>query len=383
MKRKLIFMLFIVSLFMGITVAKAAGCTYNYQDSFGYNAQILASVDDSSGKATLKKFNNKTYNITSSITDIGDFDGTNCPSFALIYFKKSSIDIANLFTTLKVYLSSDKESLATIQNDNKWTEKNAHIATSSTYLAPNDTQKQYEENIQKEIDAINEIYQSYSLSSCEDTGAVITRIQKCRDIYDSLTIRMNSDESDVNSYITQGFVSADSEVVANFRTTLENARNKWTNVSTELEQEQAKIDAEMGTGQEVHNFSPKDICANKENCNVSLAEFCNKDNVVTTMKFIGYLFMIVKILIPTIIIVVGFVNLFKIITSGKEEDVKKYVKSIVIRIGLGILIFLLPSIIELIYNTANKIITDSETTESSNCVNCILDPLNSNKCVTP
>lgn len=126
-------------------------------------------------------------------------------------------------------------------------------------------------------------------------------------------------------------------------------------------------------------FNPKQLCEEAENCDISLANFCTSPAVARTFKFLGLLFYIAKILVPGIIIIMGFVNLFKIMTSGKTDDAKKYAKSIIIRIFVGIAIFLLPGIINTIYNSAKSIIGSGDTGGFDNCATCLLDP-NSDKC---
>lgn len=126
-------------------------------------------------------------------------------------------------------------------------------------------------------------------------------------------------------------------------------------------------------------FNPKTLCEEAENCNISLAYFCTTPTVARTLKFLGLLFYIAKILVPGIIIVMGFVNLFNIMTSGKLEDAKKYGKAIVIRIFVGIGIFLLPGIINTIYDGAKAIIGGGGTGGFDNCVSCLLEP-NSDEC---
>ena len=126
-------------------------------------------------------------------------------------------------------------------------------------------------------------------------------------------------------------------------------------------------------------FNPKQLCEKSENCDISLANFCTSGMVARTFKFLGLLFYILKGLVPGIIIVMGFVNLFKIMTSGKLDDAKKYAKSIIIRIFVGIAIFLLPGIINTIYDAAKGIIGSGGTGGFDNCASCLLNP-NSDKC---
>ena len=126
-------------------------------------------------------------------------------------------------------------------------------------------------------------------------------------------------------------------------------------------------------------FNPKKLCEEAENCNISLANFCTSGTVARSFKFLGLLFYVAKILVPGIIIVMGIVNLFKIMTSGKLDDAKKYAKSIVIRIFVGIAIFLIPGIIDTFYSTAKSIIGSGGAGGFDNCEKCLLAP-NSDEC---
>lgn len=123
-------------------------------------------------------------------------------------------------------------------------------------------------------------------------------------------------------------------------------------------------------------FSPDDVCGEDgEECNISIRTMCNDSSVARTLRGIGIAIVLIKILVPAVIIVMGFVNLFKIITSGKEDDVRKYVKSIVIRIIVGVVIFLLPSIVNFVFEIASGVVDASggDGNALDNCWNCVMN----------
>lgn len=142
-----------------------------------------------------------------------------------------------------------------------------------------------------------------------------------------------------------------------------------------------------GTGANSGNWDPESLCGKKnENCNIDITAFCNDSYVSRTLKFLGLLLMIAKILVPALIIVLGFVDLFKIITSGKMDEAKKQAKNIFVRVLIGVAIFLLPTILNTIFNIAQGIAQNGKPGAGTgtlnvpknfeNCVNCILDPGN-------
>ena len=132
---------------------------------------------------------------------------------------------------------------------------------------------------------------------------------------------------------------------------------------------------------EQHGFSPIEVCKDPENCDISLNGFCGEPTVSRVLKFIGLIIFIAKILVPAIIIIMGFVTLFKIMTSGKEDEAKKQVKNIIRNIVIGILIFLLPSLINFVFDIADDIISPGDPSDFANCINCLTDPNDSNKCI--
>jgi len=134
-----------------------------------------------------------------------------------------------------------------------------------------------------------------------------------------------------------------------------------------------------GGNQQGYQPKPGELCKDG-NCDISLGGICNVPTVARTLKFLGLLFYIAKILIPAIIIIVGFVNLFQIMMSGKEDAAKKYASSIVKRVLIGVVIFLLPGMIQFVFKTADDIIHPSEASEFRNCIGCLFDPNDENEC---
>ena len=130
-----------------------------------------------------------------------------------------------------------------------------------------------------------------------------------------------------------------------------------------------------------NGFSPSELCKDEENCDINLNGFCGEPTVSRVLKFIGLIIFIAKILVPAIIIIMGFVTLFKIMTSGKVDEAKKQVNNIIRNIVIGVLIFLLPSLINLVFEMADDIISPGETSDFSNCVNCLTTPNDSSKCI--
>ena len=95
---------------------------------------------------------------------------------------------------------------------------------------------------------------------------------------------------------------------------------------------------------------------------------CTNENVVKVLKFIAILFNIAKILVPIILIVTGVISLAKAVVSD-ERDFSKEITSLVIKLFVGLFVFLLPTIafIDLIDGS------EDVRSEFAKCSECILD----------
>ncbi|MCI8394725.1 MAG: hypothetical protein HFH86_04535 [Bacilli bacterium] len=119
-----------------------------------------------------------------------------------------------------------------------------------------------------------------------------------------------------------------------------------------------------------HNTSFHD--ESKGNEDINLAGLCYEPRVARTLKFLGILLFIVKVFVPFIIIVLGSIDFGKAMLSGKSDDVPKQVSVLVKRFLIGVVIFMMPSLIEFLFGVLDGY---SETmARYHNCRVCILDP---------
>lgn len=110
---------------------------------------------------------------------------------------------------------------------------------------------------------------------------------------------------------------------------------------------------------------------------LDLEHFCT-GNILNVFKAVGYIFFAVKIIVPILLMIFGIIDFSKAIIISKDDEIKKAIKSIVIRAIASIIIFFVPSII----NFAIELIGGEDVYRGSEfgaCTECILDP-NSNTC---
>ncbi len=94
----------------------------------------------------------------------------------------------------------------------------------------------------------------------------------------------------------------------------------------------------------------------------------------STLKIIGEVVRILKILVPSVIIVIGIFDLFKAITASKDDAVMKAVKSIILRLASGVLIFFLPTLIVFVFDLVDGF--SPYENDYKECVTCVLNVKN-------
>ena len=91
-------------------------------------------------------------------------------------------------------------------------------------------------------------------------------------------------------------------------------------------------------------------------------------------QIIGWVLWVFKIAVPIIIIAFGMIDLGKAVVASKDEEIKKSVKSLVMRCVAGIVIFFIPTIVGAIFSLVNNFNSDEYQEEYNKCKICITKP---------
>lgn len=98
-------------------------------------------------------------------------------------------------------------------------------------------------------------------------------------------------------------------------------------------------------------------------------KFCDYVGTRKTFKTVGYFLIVIKILVPVLLIGAAMIDLFKIVLSGKDDDLRKSVSTIIKRAIAGIIVFLIPSLFNYIFND----LVEYDDTSVKKCTTCLLD----------
>lgn len=100
-----------------------------------------------------------------------------------------------------------------------------------------------------------------------------------------------------------------------------------------------------------------------------LSEICGDEKVQNTLKFIGRLLIVAKIAVPLLLIIFGCIDFGKAFASSKEDSLGKAGKMLVIRIIIGIVIFVVPTVVNFVFELVGH-----GNTSYNECRICIFEP---------
>ena len=91
-------------------------------------------------------------------------------------------------------------------------------------------------------------------------------------------------------------------------------------------------------------------------------------------QIIGWVLFFFKVAIPIIIILFGAIDLGKAVVASKDDEIKKSVKTLVMRAIAGIVIFFIPTIVGAIFSLVSTFSSDEYQSEYKVCKLCVTSP---------
>ena len=89
-------------------------------------------------------------------------------------------------------------------------------------------------------------------------------------------------------------------------------------------------------------------------------------------QFAGYAVMVLKIIIPSILIIIGIIALGKAVIAADDKEIKKAVNGLIKKFITAVVIFFIPSIVSALFSVVNGF-RDVEA-DYQICVKCITSP---------
>ena len=211
---------------------------------------------------------------------------------------------------------------------------------------------------------INSFVDTFSFDNCADYNNLITRYDKCDTIISNNYTQFHTFKNNVDNWMKEGYFSQYSDTYENFY----EAFNKYENLHKTLKEELDKRNEEVKN--EMENGSSNNNNNNNNNYNSSKIEnFCQEKGVLKSLRFLGYLLLVVKIVIPILLIIFGTLDFSKALMSSDNDAMQKSTKSLVTRVIAGIIIFFIPTIVNFVFTLAK-----SDNSSFENCRTCIFKP---------
>lgn len=101
----------------------------------------------------------------------------------------------------------------------------------------------------------------------------------------------------------------------------------------------------------------------------SQLRICEYAGVLRALKILGIIINIIKVVVPLLIIGTAMISVFKTVMSGKSDDLTASFVLIVKKVLAGLIIFLLPTALDFVFDSLLQY-DDSAFTA---CSNCLLD----------
>lgn len=89
------------------------------------------------------------------------------------------------------------------------------------------------------------------------------------------------------------------------------------------------------------------------------ADYCT-DELSTLIYAVKFIFTLIQWAIPCVLIVLGTIDMFKAMTSGKDDEVKKVRKVFINRLIYAVVAFLVPFILSLVFSFVGKVFAGSD-----------------------
>lgn len=133
-------------------------------------------------------------------------------------------------------------------------------------------------------------------------------------------------------------------------------------------------DFEQGAANEYNPDTGEEGSKEIPDLEIEEIDFCEQDGVRKTFQIVGYILYVAKIIVPLLLIIMGTIDFAKATISSDDKAPKEAVATLIKRVLIAVIIFLIPTILNFLLslvNGATETFTDSKFTD---CTDCLLDP---------
>jgi hypothetical protein len=216
------------------------------------------------------------------------------------------------------------------------------------------TEKQ---NVLDATDYISKISSNFSLDNCTSKSA-------CESSLNAYKTQMNIFVRRVENYINAGYFTEDDQIIKDYRTAVSEANIFIAKASSEIEKKYS--DSSTST----ENSSTGSTSSNTNTSeDLTVSKVCTQEGVLRSFKFLGNLLLVARILVPIVLIIMGSIDFGKAVIASNQDAVIKSAKTFATRIVAGVIVFLLPTIVNFAFN-----LLPAGSNDYSACRTCFFKP---------
>lgn len=247
-----------------------------------------------------------------------------------------------------------------------------YIADNIDLIKTTEAVEKAKQDVQTYIDEINGFISSYSLEKCIENDKTITRINECQKRISSFNGLLKNYETNVSNIINGGTLKETDTVIKNYRKAKQDADAFLEKSNKELDEEDLKIKEELGLINKPIEIETGESGGNKfVKPETDLPKMCEQPSILKSFHFFGNLLFVIKILVPILLIIIGSIDFGKAVIASNQDAVRKAAKTLTIRIVAGVVVFLIPTIVNFVFELLPTSESDFEA-----CRVCLFDPNN-------
>ena len=133
-------------------------------------------------------------------------------------------------------------------------------------------------------------------------------------------------------------------------------------------------DYNQGSANEYNPDTGEEFIPESPDLEIEEINFCEEKGVLKTFQIVGYILFIAKIIVPLLLIILGTIDFAKATISSDDKATKDAVISLIKRVLIAVIIFLIPTILDFLLSLVNGASEAFKDSEFTNCTDCLFDP---------
>ncbi len=370
MNKKIVYglCLFLFGFLFSMSNGFALECKYQREGVKDYwESSATVTIDENKWKAkvVITSFDHKAINNKESVLnwdDVVDYvrDNGKCPNYAVITYYSGEVNGA------KFHLATERSEAEDIYNQLSEIKHSVYgrsdIALYEGFDPSSNDNDYYYEKLADLQEDLEKYFDDLSIERCLNTYKEKSKKDALNTCKQSFNDSYSGYKKAVDRWINDGVIDASDDRVTDFLDLYDSYEEDAEEYLNDIEEELENLSG----------GSEGPIIIGGGDTDINIGNICRTPNVARTLKFLGLLISLVKIVVPLLIIILGSVDFAKAMIAGKSDEIPKRIPVLAKRFIVGVIIFLIPSIIDFLFGVIDSYSDTMKRYE--NCWTCLFDP---------